>query len=235
MTDHPLDRLKSAQLTYVAQSQKAVIENRSLCPGQIRLVRFELPNSDFDQRFVLIVRTDATNSQIVQAMLIGEDDALAGKNDVILRADESPTLDARVVQTGLLFPLLVEDCRSVFSEVHDDTIELIHQMRNFSGRSPRRAGPHRHDDFGPRADHIRNEIAVVQLISASALSVMASPQYVTRRLEELGVLSHGLSNRKVEMTLDRENSARILNIAARSSRKKETQRMFEQLAQRKAG
>ena len=189
----PIEILKTLKLNTDAASHAFPQQISDVAVGQIRSIKFlneeELP----ERRFVLITAIAGKNSMVAQAMLIGIDFVMASKNDVLLLDDERPSLDARVIQTDLRFPVLCADLGSIYSNISLETRDLLYKMLNFSGREVSRAGLHRNNSHPLRQDYVREEMSVVRFIYRNALTAMAGPEYKASMVRELDMAGHEVS------------------------------------------
>jgi hypothetical protein len=183
----PIEILKTLKLNSDEASLAFPQQINDVAVGQIRSIEFlneeELP----ERRFVLITAIAGKNSMVAQAMLIGIDFVMASKNDVLLLDDERPSLDARVIQTDLRFPVLCADLGAIYSNISLETRELLYKMSNFSGREVSRAGLHRNNSHLLRQDYVREEMSVVRFIYRNALTAMAGPEYKASKVRELDI------------------------------------------------
>ena len=189
----PIEILKTLKLNTDKTSLSFPQQVNEVVVGQIRSIEFlneeELP----ERRFVLITAIAGKHSMIAQAMLIGIDFVMASKNDVLLLDGERPSLDARVIQTDLRFPVLCADLGAIYSNISVETRELLYKMSNFSGREVSRAGLHRNNSHLLRQDYVREEMSVVRSIYRNALTAMTSPEYKASKVRELDINGLGVS------------------------------------------
>ena len=169
------------------------LSNSDISRGQVRSLNFFDADNRPDQCFVLIANSTLRGKNVVQVMLIGHDELLAGKNDIILHESERPMLTPSVVQTDFLFPALVADLGGVHSVLADDTLSLISQMRRKSGRDAGRVGVISDDGHAVRAAYLDEQMQVLHLASRSALGVI-----YTAPLSKLDVMSLGLQGNLLE-------------------------------------
>jgi hypothetical protein len=188
-----LEILKSST-TFLSPSKLAVPKVSSeVVVGQIRSIQFINSDGELDHRFVLIVSMASKDSSIVQAILIGQDKLLAGKNDVYLSEHEVPSFEALVIQTDLRLPVLRSDLGPIFSEITDDTLQLLSQMSSYSGRDLGRTGVHRNNADLIRQDYIRSELDALRSISRSAFIAMSGPDYKSEMVKQIDAGSHSLT------------------------------------------
>lgn len=193
--------------------------------GQIRSLTFLDAENNPDRCFVLLVNSATTSRDVVQVMLIGHDEMLAGKNDVILHESERPMSTPSVVQTDFLFPALIADIGSVYSVLADETLRLISHMRRKSGRDAGRVGVISDDAHFLRADYLEEQMQVLRLASRSAVSVIYSSP--AQKLDVVSIGLHG--NLLDQMTIESRTTDDNVRDLISFRDKKEARRALEEL------
>jgi hypothetical protein len=183
----PIEILKNLKINADKSAHSFPQQTDEVAVGQIRSIEFLNEEELLERRFVLITAIAGKKSMIAQAMLIGIDFAMASKNDVLLLDEECPSLEAKVIQTDLRFPILCADLGAIYSNISPETRELLYKMSNFSGREISRAGLHRNDSHLLRQDYVREEMSVVRCIYRNALTAMAGPEYKASKVRELDI------------------------------------------------
>jgi len=183
----PIEILKNLKIDTDKSAHSFPKQTDEIAVGQIRSIEFLNEEKLLERRFVLITAIAGKKSMIAQAMLIGIDFSMASKNDVLLHDEERPSLEAKVIQTDLRFPVLCADLGAIYSNISLETRELLYKMSSFSGRDISRAGLHRDDSHLLRQDYVREEMSVVRCIYRNALTAMAGPDYKASKVRELDI------------------------------------------------
>jgi len=150
--------------------------------GQIRSLFFTQEDGQgFDQRYVLILeqRNDLTagSRDIVEVVLIGEDVAVAGINDIVLKDVERPCSSPSFIQMDLRFPAFVRDLGPVYSVLERETSILLDERRRLVGRDMKRAGLQIDEDLDIRVEYLDNQLEIVRLAAMEAIQFMCTLEF----------------------------------------------------------
>lgn len=149
--------------------------------GQIRSLFFTQDDGRFDQRYVLILEEKtnlrAGSRDVVEVVLIGEDVALAGINDILLNPPERPCSSPSFIQMDLRFPAFVRDLGPVYSMLQDETSLLLDERQRLAGREIKRAGLQRDENFDLRVEFLDDQLELVRVAAMEAIQFMSTVEF----------------------------------------------------------
>jgi len=174
------------------------LETDVLRIGDVRRVAFTNDDGNEETRFVALVVEPDPADDLLEVVLVGEDEFLAGTDDVILRDDEAPAVFARVLQVSLRFPMTKGELSRRYSVLHSDTLLLAQAMMRYSARDHRRAGLQWDNDAPLRAQHLDSEFEAIRCLSSQALSSMLGRAHIDAPIRSL---ADAYRNRQIRQAL----------------------------------
>ena len=171
------EKLESFELQQEPLLLRDIHLSSELAAGQVRSCQVEVADGQFEQRYVAVFQETNDDPDFVQIILIGDDEQMAGYNDICLSPDESPMPLSSVLQTEFQFGVLRKDLGPVYSNLSEPTLNLVSKMNNWSGRDLSRVGFHPNDEDPMRIAFLDEQFQVSEWAVSRVFSHLESLQY----------------------------------------------------------
>ena len=171
------EKLESFELHQEPVLLRDIHLSSELAAGQVRSCQVEVADGHYEQRYVAVFQETNDDPVFVQIMLIGDDEQMAGYNDICLSPDECPMPLSSVLQTEFQFGVLRKDLGPVYSNLNEATLNLVSKMNNWSGRDLSRVGFHPNDEDPMRAAFLEEQFQVSEWAVSRVFSHLESLEY----------------------------------------------------------
>ena len=177
------EKLESFELAQEPVLLRDIHLSSELAAGQVRSCQVEVADGYYEQRYVAVFQETNDDPDFVQIILIGDDEEMAGYNDICLSPDECPMPLSSVLQTEFQFGVLRKVLGPVYSNLSEATLILVSKMNNWSGRDLSRVGFHPNDEDPLRVAFLEEQFQVSRWALGRVLNHLESAEYKMRLLD----------------------------------------------------